>query len=156
MTECTQSQFEFEAHFSRQVVARFDGSRLTTDGGALLLRQADRKIGLLRRLASCLRDGRQPDRVEHNLEEMLARRIYGLALGYKDLNDHEQLRSDPLLALLAGKREVEEPLAGKSTLNRLELTPSGSPLAERYHKISDSPEASTTCSSAGHACWKAW
>ena len=141
MTECTQSQFEFEAHFSRQVIARFDGSRLTTDGGALLLRQADRKIGLLRRLASCFRDGRQPDRVEHNLEEMLAQRIYGLALGYEDLNDHEQLRTDPLLALLAGKREIEEPLAGKSTLNRLELTPAGSPLAERYHKISYSPEA---------------
>lgn len=141
MTQCNQTEFPFEAHFSRQVVARFDGSRLTTDGGSLLLRQADRKIGLLRRLASCFRDGRQPDRVEHNLEEMLAQRIYGLALGYEDLNDHEQLRTDPLLALLAGKREIEEPLAGKSTLNRLELTPAGSPLAERYHKISYSPEA---------------
>jgi hypothetical protein len=67
MTECTQSQFSFEAHFSRQVVGRFDGSRLTTDGGALLLRQADRKIGLLRRLVGCFRDARQPERIGHEL-----------------------------------------------------------------------------------------
>ena len=141
MTECIQSQFEFEAHFSRQVVGRFDGSRLTTDGGGLLLRQADRKIGLLKRLAACFTDTRQPERIEHGLHEMLAQRIYGLALGYEDLNDHEQLRDDPLLGLRAGKRDVEEPLAGKSTLNRLELTPTGSPLGERYHKITYSPEA---------------
>lgn len=141
MTECSQSQFPFEAHFSRQVVGRFDGSRLTTDGGALLLRQADRKVGLLRRLTACFTDGRQPERIEHSLEEMLAQRIYGLALGYEDLNDHEELRNDPLLAVLAGKREIEEPLAGKSTLNRLELAPGGSPVAERYHKISYSAEA---------------
>ena len=141
MTECTQTQWEFEAHFSRQVVARFDGSRLTTDGGALLLREADRKIGLLHRVVRCFIDHRQPERVEHELHEMLAQRIYGLALGYEDLIDHEQLRTDPLLALLAGKREIAEPLAGKSTLNRLELTPAGSPLAERYHKITYSTEA---------------
>jgi len=141
MTECTQSQFRFEAHFSRQVVGRFDGSRLTTDGGALLLRQADRKIGLLRRVGGCFTDCRQPERIDHELGEMLAQRIYGLALGYEDLNDHEELRRDPLLAVLAGKREVAEPLAGKSTLNRMELTPSGSPLTERYHKISYSAEA---------------
>ncbi len=141
MTECIQSPFEFEAHFSRQVVGRFDGSRLTTDGGGLLLRQADRKIGLLKRLAACFTDTRQPERIEHGLREMLAQRVYGLALGYEDLNDHEQLRDDPLLGLLAGKRDMEEPLAGKSTLNRLELTPAGSPLGERYHKIAYSPEA---------------
>jgi hypothetical protein len=141
MTECTQSQFQFEAHFSRRVVAEFSGDRLTTEGGALLLRQADRKIDLLRRLTDCFTDTRQPERVEHSLAEMLAQRIYGLALGYEDLNDHEQLRSDPLLALLAGKREIEQPLAGKSTLNRLERTPSGSPLTERYHKIGYSPAA---------------
>src|SRR5713101_8051551 len=79
MTECSQSQFEFESHFSRQVVGRFDGSRLTTDGGGLLLRQADRKIGLLKRVAACFTDHRQPERVEHELQEMLAQRIYGLA-----------------------------------------------------------------------------
>ena len=131
MTECTQQGFAFEGHFPRQVVAEFSGDRLTTEGGALLLREADRKIGLLRRVADCFTDTRQPERVEHRLVEMLAQRIYGLALGYEDLNDHEQLRGDPLLALLAGK----------STLNRLELTPSGSPLAERYHKIGYSPAA---------------
>jgi hypothetical protein len=141
MTECTQSQFGFEEHFSRRVVAEFSGDRLTTEGGALLLRQADRRIDLLRRVADCFTDTRQPERVAHGLAEMLAQRIYGLALGYEDLNDHEQLRSDPLLALLAGKREIAQPLAGKSTLNRLELTPSGSPLAERYHKIGYSPAA---------------
>lgn len=141
MTECTQEQFRFEAHFSRQVVGRFDGSRLTTDGGSLLLRQADRKTGLLKRVAGCFTDARQPERVEHELGPMLAQRIYGLALGYEDLNDHEELRHDPLLAVLAGQRELEEPLAGKSTLNRLELTPSGSPFSERYHKITYSAAA---------------
>jgi hypothetical protein len=141
MTECNQKEFPFEAHFSRQVVGRFDGSRLTTDGGGLLLRQADRKIGLLGRVAACFTDHRQPERVEHELQEMLAQRIYGLALGYEDLNDHEELRHDPLLAVLAGKRDFEEPLAGKSTLNRLELLPGGAPQAERYHKITYSREA---------------
>ncbi len=141
MTECTQVQFPFEAHFSRQVVGRFDGSQMTTDGGGLLLRQTDRKIGLLRRVAGCFTDARDPQRVEHELGQMLAQRLYGLALGYEDLNDHEELRRDPLLALLAGKREVAEPLAGKSTLNRMELTPAGAPLTERYHKITYSAEA---------------
>ena len=141
MTECSETLFPFEAHFSRQVVAQFEGSWLTTEGGSLLLRQADRKIGLLRRVARCFTDYRQPERIEHRLEEMLAQRIYGLALGYEDLNDHEQLRQDPLLGVLAGKRDLGEPLAGKSTLNRLELTPAGSPAAERYNKITYSPEA---------------
>ena len=141
MTECSETLFPFEAHFSRQVVAQFEGSWLTTEGGSLLLRQADRKIGLLRRVAGCFTDYRQPERIEHRLEEMLAQRIYGLALGYEDLNDHEQLRQDPLLGVLAGKRDLSEPLAGKSTLNRLELTPAGSPAAQRYNKIAYSPEA---------------
>lgn len=141
MTQCNQSQFRFEAHFSRQVVAEFSGERLTTEGGSLLLRAADRKIGLRRRVVGCFTDARDPQRIEHELSEMLAQRIYGLALGYEDLNDHEQLRQDPLLAVLAGKRDLGEPLAGKSTLNRLELTPVGSPAAERYHKIAYSAEA---------------
>jgi len=141
MTECSETLFPFEAHFSRQVVAEFAGDWLTTKGGSLLLRQADRKLGLLRRVAACFTDYRQPERIEHRLEEMLAQRIYGLALGYEDLNDHEQLRQDPLLGVLAGKRDLGEPLAGKSTLNRLELTPTGSPAAERYNKISYSAAA---------------
>jgi len=99
------------------------------------------KSGLVKRVAACFTDGRDPQRIAHRLEEMLCQRIYGLALGYEDLNDHEQLRHDPLLAMLAGKREIRQPLAGKSTLNRLELTPSNSPQEERYHKITYSAEA---------------
>jgi len=133
MTECNQTAFPFEAHFSRRVEACFDGANMTTDGGALLLRAVDKKIRLLRRVAACFCDGRDAQRIEHELSGMLAQRIYGLALGYEDLNDHEELRHDPLLGVLAGKRELQQPLAGKSTLNRLELTPAEEP--HRYHKI---------------------
>ena len=136
-TECSQETFSFAPHFSRRVEAGFTAGRVSTDGGALLLREVNRKINLLGRLAACFRDGRRPLLVKHRLSEMLAQRIYGLALGYEDLNDHEQLRSDPLLGMLSGKRKLDDPLAGKSTLNRLELT--GRSL--RYHKISYSAEA---------------
>lgn len=141
MTDCSQKAFPVEAHFSRQVVAQFDGAQMSTEGGALLLRQADREITLLQRVARCFTDARDPERVEHRLHEMLAQRIYGLALGYEDLNDHEELRHDPLLAVVAVKREMDEPLAGKGNLNRLELTPTGSPIQELYHKITYSAEA---------------
>ena len=137
MTECSQETFAFTAHFSRRVEAAFTAGQVSSDGGSLLLREADRKINLLGRLAACFSDGRRPLLVKHQLPQMLAQRIYGLALGYEDLNDHEQLRSDPLLALLSGKRELDEPLAGKSTLNRLELTGRSA----RYHKIVYSAEA---------------
>jgi len=133
MTECNQSAFEFASHFSRQVVARFDGGTITTDGGGLLLRETDRRLNLLPRLAECFLDGRSPLLVEHTVEQLVSQRVYGLALGYEDLNDHEQLRQDPLLRVLAGKCDVEDsPLAGKSTLNRLELS-DGTP--NRYKKI---------------------
>jgi hypothetical protein len=92
MTECNRTAFPFEGHFSRRVVAKFDGAQMTTEGGALLLRETDRKIGLLKRVAACFTDTRDPQRTEHGLSEMLAQRIYGLALGYEDLNDHEELR----------------------------------------------------------------
>jgi hypothetical protein len=134
MTECTQKSFQFAAHFSRRVVAEFSAERLTTDGGVLLLRQVDRRIQLLSRLASCFLDQRDPLRVEHTVAEMVAQRVYGLALGYEDLNDHEQLRHDPLLGLLAGKRDLDAALAGKSTLNRMELS-GQDPASSRYHKI---------------------
>ena len=137
MTECSQRRFAFTVHFSRRVEAGFSGGRVSTDGGVLLLREVDRKIHLLGRLAACFSDGRSRLRIRHPLSEMLAQRIYGLATGYEDLNDHEQLRSDPLLALLSGKRDLEQPLAGKSTLNRLELAGRSA----RYHKISYSPSA---------------
>jgi hypothetical protein len=141
MTECIQDSFEFEAHFSRRVTANFDAGTLTTDGGGLLLRQTERRIGMLKRLARCFTDCRRADRIEHRLEEMLAQRIYGLALGYEDLNDHEQLRHDPLLAVLSGKKKLGAALAGKSTLNRMELSPAGDGLKQRYTKISYSSEA---------------
>ena len=141
MTECNQNEFRFAPHFSRQVSTRFSERQLSTEGGALLLRETDRKIRLLSRVRKCFSDHRHPVWIVHELEELLAQRIYGLALGYEDLNDHEELRRDPLLALMAGKRKLEEPLAGKSTLNRLELTPAGSPLHDRYHKITYSSEA---------------
>ena len=136
-TECSQKAFAFASHFSRCVEAGFTAGQVCTDGGSLLLREVERRINLLGRLAGCFRDGRRPLLVKHRLVEMLSQRIYGLALGYEDLCDHEQLRSDPLFGLLSGKRELDEPLAGKSTLNRLELT--GRSL--RYHKISFSTEA---------------
>ena len=106
---------------------------MTTDGGGLLLRETDRRLNLLPRLAECFLDGRNPLLVEHTVAQLVSQRIYGLALGYEDLNDHEQLRQDPLLRVLAGKSDVEDsPLAGKSTLNRLELS-DGTP--NRYKKI---------------------
>lgn len=132
MTECTQSRFQFANHFAREVVAEFDGGTMTSDSGALLLRETDQRMKLLARFGQCFMDGRNPALVQHPVEQMLAQRIYGLALGYEDLNDHEQLRQDPLLKLLAGKADLNEPLAGKSTLNRMEL---GDGLPNRYKKI---------------------
>jgi hypothetical protein len=124
---------EFEGHFSREVVARFDGGAMTSDAGALLLREVDRRICLLSRLAECFDDRRAPWLITHSVREMVAQRVYGLALGYEDLNDHDQLREDPLLAVLSGKKQAgKEPLAGKSTLNRLELS---TEQADRYKKI---------------------
>jgi hypothetical protein len=122
MTECNQRSFQFEGHFSRQVTARFDGGQQTSDAGGLLLRETDRRLKLLKRFAACFVDGRSAGRVDHPIEEMVAQRVYGIALGYEDLNDHEQLRHDPLLTVMAGRAEAESALAGKSTLNRLELS----------------------------------
>ena len=132
MTQCTQSSFEFKGHYSREVVARFDGGTISSDGGSLLLRQTDERLNLLARFAGCFLDGREQKRVEHTVLEMVSQRVYGLALGYEDINDHEQLRNDPLFGVLAGREEVDRPLAGKSTLNRLEL---GNGQQDRYKKI---------------------
>jgi hypothetical protein len=139
MTECTQSSFEFQAHFSRQVTARFDGGSMTSDAGAVLLRETDRRLNLLPRLAACFEDRRAPWLVSHSVSEMVAQRVYALALGYEDLTDHDQLREDPLLAVLSGKPQAgRKPLAGKSTLNRLEL---GGEEPSRYKKIQYRQEA---------------
>jgi Transposase DDE domain group 1 len=133
-TECTQSSFEFARAWSRSVVARFDGGKISSNAGGLLLREVDRRIGLLKRLSECFLDGRTQSRVRHSVREMLAQRVYGLTLGYEDLNDHEQLREDPLLMLLAGSADAESPLAGKSTLNRLELSAEVG-AEDRYKKV---------------------
>lgn len=132
MTECTQSGFGFEDCGSRKIVARFDGGTISSDGGALLLRQTDKRLNLLPRLAQCFLDGRNQDLVEHSILEMVSQRVYGLALGYEDLNDHDQLRTDPVFGVLAGREELNHPLAGKSTLNRMEL---GAGTKDRYKKI---------------------
>jgi Transposase DDE domain group 1 len=136
MTECSQSGFTFAGHFSRRVEASFDAGSMTSDAGGLLLRETDRRLNLLPRLAECFLDGRNASMVKHAVAEMVAQRVCGLALGYEDLNDHEQLRHDPVLQVLAGKSELQQPLAGKSTLNRLES--GGAP--DRYKKILCRPE----------------
>jgi hypothetical protein len=92
-------------------VARFDGGTISSDGGAFLLRQTNKRLNLLPRLAECFLDGRNPKLVEHTIQEMLSQRIYGLALGYEDINNHEQLRKDPVFGILAGREEQDEPLA---------------------------------------------
>jgi len=142
-TQCTQIEFEFGKHYRRRVTARFDGGTISSDGGAILLREVDRRLKLLDRLAACFRDHRDAERSEHSVGELVSQRVYGLALGYEDLNDHDELRHDPLLALLAGKadptggerkrdRDRGKALAGKSTLNRLERATDG---ADRHKKI---------------------
>ena len=138
MTECNQSDFGFEAWGRREIVARFEGGTISSDGGAFLLRETDRRLNLLSRLAECFLDGRDQKLVEHPVAEMLAQRIYGLALGYEDINDHEQLRKDPVFGILSGRTAQDEPLAGKSTLNRMEL---GTGINGRYKKITYWKEA---------------
>jgi len=147
MTECTRSNFAFAPHLSRELVTEFSGGDISSDAGALLLRQVEQRTGIVRRFASCFEDRRNPELIEHTVKELVAQRVYGLALGYEDLNDHDELRRDPLLALLAGKPDLKgerrrkkrdrgKGLAGKSTLNRLERTPlEATPKEARYKKI---------------------
>lgn len=134
MTECNQDRFEFASRpGTRRIVAEFSGGTITSDAGSLLLKETDTKMNLLERFSRCFTDRRSPLLIEHTLEQMLRQRVYGLALGYEDLNDHDLLRRDPLLAVMAGKAEPgTELLAGKSTLNRMEL---GAGTPSRYKKI---------------------
>src|SRR6202789_4162158 len=144
-TECNPALFEFPPVESGHVVAGFDGGAITSDAGALLLGQTDRAIRLTERFAACFTDTRSAELLEHQVETMVMQRVIGIALGYEDLNDHDDLRHDPVLAVLAGKLEAQRsdcaPLAGKSTLNRLELSRAE---PTRYHKISHDPAAIET------------
>ena len=146
-TECSAEPvraelFDFGAVEGRAVVAGFDGGAITSDAGALLLGAADRAIGLVGRFAECFIDRRRPELVEHLVPTLVGQRIFGIALGYEDLNDHDELRHDPVMAVLAGKLQARRgdcaPVAGKSTLNRLELSRD---VATRYHKIAHDPVA---------------
>jgi hypothetical protein len=141
-TECSGDLFEYEVVEGRRVVAAFDGGAVTSDAGALLLGATDRVIGLVGRFADCFDDGRVAGLIEHTVKSMVAQRVFGIALGYEDLIDHDQLRHDPVLATLAGKLQARRkscaPLAGKSTLKRLEHAPAGT---SRYHKIGHHPAA---------------
>ena len=143
-TECSATLFEFEAVERRAVMAGFDGGDITSNAGALLLGQVDRGLGLIRRFAGCFTDRRDARYVEHRVETLVGQRIFGLVLGYEDLNDHDELRKDPTFGVLTGKlhpvlRSDCEALAGKSTLNRLEHTPKRH--AAKYHRIDcDGPQ----------------
>ena len=151
-TQCTPTQLEFHALGRREVVGKFDGGSITSDAGGLLLREAEKQTSIISRFAECFEDLRNPKAIEHTVAELAAQRIYGLALGYEDLNDHDDLRRDPLFAVLVGKEDPEgnnrmraqdrgKAAAGKSTLNRLELTPAEPTAAElRYKKIILNPE----------------
>ena len=146
MTECIPASFAFQDLGTRDVLADFNGGRITSDAGALLLREVDTRFSLLDSFAACFTDHRDPDLIEHPLVALLKQRVFGLCLGYEDLNDHDRLRHDALLAVAVGVTDLLGenrtrpadrgiPLAGKSTLNRLELTPVGADGDSRYKKI---------------------
>jgi hypothetical protein len=105
-TECSPALFDFAPVETRRVVAAFDGGAITSNAGALLLGATDRAIGLVRRFAACFRDTRAPERIEHEAATLVGQRVFGIALGHEDLVDHDQLRHDPMLAILAGKPEA--------------------------------------------------
>ena len=149
MTECNPTQLEFHGLFRKKVIGKFDGGQISSDGGGLLLREVEQRMGVLVRLAKAFTDHRHPDWIEHSVLDLISQRIYGIALGYEDLNDHDQLRGDHLLALLVGKQDIQgrqrreldrgKPLASSSTLNRLELSTGDDPGSERYKKIVAEP-----------------
>jgi hypothetical protein len=152
MPDCTARRFEFQGPGRRQIVAEFTGGQITSDGGVMLLGEVDRRRRVVERFADCFEDHRDPDRVEHSVEELLRQRLYALALGYEDLNDHEELRADPLLAAVVGKadpdgserareRDQGRALAGKSTLNRLEWGAVAQGTGDRYRRVTMVPEA---------------
>ena len=141
-TDCSVEAFDFGTVEGRAVEAGFDAGLVTSDAGGLLLGATDRAIGMMGRFAACFHDERRPELIEHEVATLVGQRVFGIALGYEDFNDHDELRHDPLMAVLAGKLEARRedcaPIAGKSTLNRLELSKLAS---TRYHKISHNPMA---------------
>ncbi len=141
-TECSAKTYGFARVESRAVVAAFDGGAVTSDAGGLLLGATDRAIKLVDRFAGCFTDHRRADLVEHEVRTLVSQRVFGISLGYEDLNDHDQLRHDPVMATLVGKLSAHRrdcaPLAGKSTLNRLELS---RPEPTKYHRVSHDPAA---------------
>ncbi len=151
-TDCKKNYSPFQALGKREIVADFAGGTLTTDGGALLLREVEQRTAILNRFAKCFTDYRDEKRIEHSVLSLVSQRVIGLALGYEDLNDHDHLASDKMLAIAVGKTDPNgmdrksisdkgKPLAGKSTLNRLELTPADANTKSVYKKIVLTPEA---------------
>jgi hypothetical protein len=146
MPDCTSQRFEIQGPSRRALVADFSGGQITSDGGVILLGQVERRRRVVQRLAACFDDRREPCRIEHSVEDLLRQRLYGLALGYEDLNDHDQIRSDVLLAAVVGKADPTGDrrrgcaLAGKSTLNRLEWGAVAKDVEERYWRIGVRPQ----------------
>jgi len=145
-TECIPRQIEFDGVSGRKLVAAFDAEHITSDGGIVLLHRVDQRFGVMRRFAACFRDFRDPELIEHTVEQLVRQRVFGLACGYEDLADHAVLRDDPLLAAVVGKadplgrdrlskKDQGHPLASPSTLNRLELTPADAGPTSRYRKV---------------------
>lgn len=146
MTECTSRTIHAQAPGRREFVARFDGGDITSYAGILLLGAVEERRRIVRRFAECFTDYRSPDRIEHTVAEIIAQRVYSLALGYEDVNDHDALRLDPLLAAVVGKvdpkgdkrrrkRDKQKPLAAPSTIHRLELSHPYLAAADRYRRI---------------------
>jgi len=145
-TQCIREQMEFHQLGRRAVIGRFDGGKISSDAGGVLLREVEKRTEILKRLAGCFRDYRNEDRIEHTVGSLIRQRVYGIALGYEDLNDHDSLRHDVVMGLLSEKQQPSgtdrlrekdqgKAIAGKSTLNRLELTPEDANEKSRYKKI---------------------
>ena len=151
-TECTKKRYHFQALGRREILADFTGGTITSDGGGLLLREVEKRTGILSRFANCFTDHRNQELIEHSVLDLVSQRVFGIALGYEDLNDHDELSRDQLFAVMTGKtdptgkyrllqRDKGHALAGKSTLNRLELTPEDAGPKNRYKKIVMNTEA---------------
>ena len=145
-TQCNESRIEFHGLGERVLTADFDGGNIGSDGGVPLIAEVDRMFRVLERYADCFTDHRDPELIEHSVLDLVRQRIYGLCLGYEDLNDHDRLRADSLIAACVGKQDLEGqerrreadrgmPMAGKSTLNRLELSKVGADPDSPYCKI---------------------